>query len=290
MKKALVAGVLALGLFSLVGLSQAQPSAPDIRFVLQAQAGLSAYSQITDTISLNYIRPIFSTIEFESADYILGNYTLSGSADVVKLALGSAGWAVAYHTRDYYSALFYDCGRFDSNQPAQMINRPERAIAEVASALGITSTVTNYYDFRNPQATGLIQHWLFLLNSGTRNSTITLPLGNTYLERGYVFCTALSNSKFLLNNVILDQSGYGLVFHWGFLTPDQLRAGQTNTMQIQATTIFGTGFVGGVTAVYSGTTPIDTAGGYRRDFSLAYPPMLGGPIEILTTHLPIIRR
>jgi len=265
---------------------------PDIRFILQTQAGLSAYATITDTISLDLVRSIFSSIEVENSDYIQGEYALSGRTDKVKLAIGSAGWAIAWHTRDYASQHLYDCPSFNGSLPAQIINRPERAILEVSNALGITTTTASFYDFRNPQANGITIHWLFLPGNGSQTSSIDLPLLNAYIERGYIFCTALSNSKLWLNSQIIDQQGSvsQVVYRYGELRADQLRAGQTNNMRIEDLTIFGYGFVGGVTAVYSGTTPIDISGGYRRDLTLDYPTTLGQPVTLYQTYLPSVRR
>ena len=265
---------------------------PDIRFILQTQAGLSAYATITNTISLNLVRPLFSSVEVENSDYIQGEYTLSGRTDKVKLAIGNAGWTIAWHTRDYASQHLYDCPSFNGSQPAQIINRPERALLEVSNALGITTTTASFYDFRNPQANGIIIHWLFLPGNGTQTSSIDLPLLNTYIERGYIFCTALSNSKLWLNSQIIDQQGSisQVVYRYGVLGADQLRAGQTNNVKIEDLTFFGYGFVGGVTTVYSGTTPISISGGYRRDLTLDYPTILGPPITLYQTCLPIVRK
>lgn len=267
-------------------------TAPDIRLILQTQAGLSAYSVITDTISLNQVRPLFSSIELENGEYIQGEYTLSGRTDKVKLAIGSAGWAIAWHTRNYASQHLYDCPSFNGSQPDLIINRPERAILEVSNALGITNTAVSFYDFRKPQATGLTIHWLFLPGNGSQLSSIELPLANTYLEQGYIFCTALSNSKFWLNNQLIDQQGSvsHVIYRYGTLGTDQLRAGQTNNLKIEDLTLFGYGFVGGVTVEYSGAIPLNTSGGYRRDFDLEYPSMLGEALTISQIYLPTIQK
>ncbi|MCX6791856.1 MAG: hypothetical protein NT149_02360 [Candidatus Gottesmanbacteria bacterium] len=265
---------------------------PDIRFILQTQAGLSAYATITNTISLDQVRPMFSSIEMENSDYIQGEYALSGRTDKVKLVIGNAGWAIAWHTRDYASQHLYDCPSFNGSLPAQIINRPERAILEVSNALGITAPTVGFYDFRNPQANGIIFHWLFLPGNGSQTSSIDLPLLNTYIERGYIFCTALSNSKLWLNSQIIDQQGSvsQVLYRYGVLGADQLRAGHTNNMKIEDLTFFGYGFVGGVTAEYSGTTPINISGGYRRDLTLAYPTILGQPITLYPIYIPILRK
>lgn len=88
-------------------------------------------------------------------------------------------------------------------------------------------------------------HWLYIPNPGNQTSTLTLPLVNLYLERDYAFCTALTNSKFFLNEERLERVGSvsQVVRHWNSLRADQLRPGQTNTPEIEAWSIFGSGFL-----------------------------------------------
>lgn len=148
------------------------------------------------------------------------------------------------------------------------------------------------YNFRHPTAEGITLHWLFLPTSSNRNSTITLPLDNSYLERGYAFCTAFTNSKFFLNGTMVDQQGSisQAVYRRGALSAVQLRAGQANAMRIEALSLLGNGFLAGVALVYEGTAEIPTSSGYQHDFSLTYPAMLGEPLTIHKHYLPLALR
>jgi hypothetical protein len=288
-------GVISLALVQITNkttISATDQAIPDIRFILQMQAGLSAYTKIADGISLSLVRPMFTSIELENSSYILGEYTLSNRTEKVKLAIGSEGWAITWHPREYASEDLFDCPIFDTEIPGQMIIRLERALLEIANALSITEPTISYYDFRNPQASGIILHWLFIPKSGSQTSTIELPLLNNYLERGYFFCTTLTSSKLWLNSQIIDQQGSLIspIFRYGPLAADQLRAGQTNGMKIEALSVFGNGFVGGVTTVYSGTAPINTSGGYRRELVLEYPIVLGQALTIHQSFWPIVQK
>lgn len=286
-----------LGLFALIAFQIVAPSpqttttptltGTDIRVILQTQAGLAAYATLTDTLPLNLVRPLFSTLEVETSTYIQGEYTLAGRADKLKLAIGTAGWAIAWHPRHIAAQRLFDCLGFTSSVPT---GQPEKAVLEVANALSITTTIASFYDFRNPQATGMVMHWLYLPGSGNQTATLNLPLFNTYQEHGYFFCTALTNSKFRLNDQMVDQQGSlsQIVYRDGTLSSSQLRAGQTNNLKIEALSFFGTGFYGGVTTVYSGTTALTSSGGARRDFTLSYPAMLGAPLTLM--YLPVVRR
>lgn len=163
---------------------------------------------------------------------------------------------------------------------------------EVATALGQPDPVVGFYDGRYPEAAGIALHWLYIPNTGNQTSTLTLPLANLYLERGYAFCTALTNSEFLLNGERLERVGSvsQVVRRWNSLRADQLRAGQTNALEIEAWSIFGSGFLAGVSAVYNGDVPVTAVGGYVRTLDLVYPTMLGEPLDISQVYLPVILR
>lgn len=260
--------------------SSAPAAAPDVRFLLQTQAGISAYAAFTDTLPLDYVRPLFSQVDEEGDDYLLGKYTLSGEEETVGLAIGSAGWAVAYHPPDRRVQSWFDCG------PDSF---PEQAVREIGEAVQMEPAM-GYYDFRYPEAAGVTLHWLYIADSGSDQSTITLPLENSYIERGYVFCTALSSSRFFLNEELIEYAGSvtSVIRRQGPLQADQLRAGQDNHLQIEALSVFGTGFMSGVAVNYEGATPLPITGGEQETHTLAYPAMLGDPLTIHQIHFPVI--
>jgi hypothetical protein len=282
-----------LGLLLLTLGAQAQtPIPPDPRFSLQCTAGPAAYTILNATVSLTQVRPLFATITVESAEYIQGDYLLAGRNERVGLIIGQAGWIVAYLPVNQGSENLYDCRSVSSSQPGNTISQPELAIQQITAALEITNTSVSFYDFRYPQATGVTQHWNYLYGSGTQQSNIDLPLTNTYLERGYAFCTALANSEFWLNDALVDEQDAitQIIYRYGKLTEDQLRAGQNNALRIQAMSLFGHGFLGGVSMVYSGTTTLTTTGGYSRTLQFTYPSVLGPPLNIYRAYLPLVRR
>lgn len=264
------------------------PTAPDILFILQTEAGLTAHTTLTSTVSLDHARQLFSVVEDESADYIHGEYILAGRSQSVKLAIGKTGWIVAYHTPDYASQNLIDCTYdFDINK---IINRPEKAVLEVAAALGFSPSV-DFYDFRHPEANGIALHWMYLYNSGTANSTMTLPISNLYIERGYAFCTAMTNSELWLNSELIDRQGgvTQVIYRWGTLSPGQLRAGQTNALEISALSLFGHGLLAGVSTEYFGPNEIVSSGGHNRNIILDFPTFLGEPLTISKDYLPIVK-
>ena len=262
----------------------------DLRFILQTQGGLTAYTELPAPVSLLHARQLLGAIEVENDEFVYGDYILAGETYSVKLAIGAAGWIIAFHPPDYGSQRLLDCpANFDATH---IIGRPERAIEEAAAALQYADPLIGFYDNRFPEATGVTIHWLYKAQSGTSTSTLTLPLENLYLERGYAFCTALTNSEFYLNDEMLERVGgvTGVVRRWNSLGPHQLRAGQTNSLEIKSLSLFGTGFLAGVSTVYTGNAPLIAEGGYTRNLALAYPPMLGEPLPISRVLLPTVFR
>ncbi len=173
-------------------------SQADIRFILQTQAGITAYTSIESDISLIHARQFLTSIETETADFIYGQYILAGRSDSVQLAIGADGWIVAFHPANIATAHWLDCA--GSSQP-------EQAVLEVATALGYPAPVIGFYDARYPAATAVAIHWLYTEHGSQQSSNITLPIANLYLDRGYTFCTALTNSQFWLNDQRLEFVG-----------------------------------------------------------------------------------
>jgi hypothetical protein len=266
----------------------AQPTAPDLRLIFQTEAGITAYTVISAPIALNMVSPLFASLRYDTPEYLLGDYILSGRQTKVTLAIGHAGWVLAYQSQTAPISQLYDC----SDNGDMVHNQAQQAVMEVMTALSLTTYTLESFDYRYPQAQTWAQHWLYTTNGTTQQSTLNLPLANSYLERGYAFCTALANSTFYLNNELVDQqsSVTEVIMRYGPLTPNQLRAGQTNALRIGALSLFGSGLMSGVAVVYSGTTDLPATGGGTQLTPLHYPPFLGPPLTIYQLYAPLTRR
>lgn len=267
--------------------------APDIRYLLQQGGGLAAYADLP-VLPLEYVRPLFAGVSITDRNYLAGSYILAGRTDMIPLAMGP-GWAVAVFQNSIGVQHMFDCPMFNRNSPGVFSSLPEIAIREIASALHVTPTIS-YYDFRNPDATGITFHWLHMRTSGQAYGSLTLPLENTYVDRGYVFCTNIGLSNMSLNGAAIDQASIvsNPVRRYRVLRPDQLRAGQANSLQVGSTSGWydstSTSILGGVMTVYSGTATLQASGGYTRTLALAWPAVLGQPVEIRQVYLPEVRR
>lgn len=265
--------------------------APDIRYLLQQGGGLAAYAELP-VLSLEYVRPLFASVSITGSNYLAGSYILAGRTTSIPLAMGP-GWAVALLPRSNGVQHMFDCQTFDRNSPGVFSSLPEIAIREIAGALHVTPTI-GYYDFRNPDTTGITFHWLHMRTSGQVYGSLTLPLENTYIDRGYVFCSNINSSRMYLNDVEITNVQWPPGTRTDALRSDQLRSGQVNRLQVGSTSGWydstSTTLLGGVMTVYSGTAPLQASGGYTRTLALSWPAVLGQPLEIWQVYLPAVRR
>ncbi len=230
----------------------------DPRFILQTQAGLAAYAQLTTTIPLNLAAGVYVTLTLTNDDYLLGDYQLSGRslADAVKLMIHREGWAVAFHPPYVHAGRLLDWLPYDwQGNPGFVLNLPEQAIGELAAALGVTSPTVSFADFRNPSAEWVYLHWMLKLGYGTSDSTLMLPLLSPIFDRGYGVATNGYTAQFWLNGEIVQQVAGGTPanqFRWGELSSSQLRSGYTNALEQKTTTFFTSASSGGVGVVGTG--------------------------------------
>lgn len=281
----LAAAALPIGAASAAGPAPQADSLAALKFFYQAQGGLTTYAQITTSFNLAQMSQTLTSIDAQSPDFVLGDYTLSGRTDKVKLAIGAGGWALAYFPNTVgVEYLFDDYDNYFTSLPA-------KAVGEIAGMVGVTTTSPGYYDARYPAATGIVIHALYQSGNKDITSSVTLPISNIYLDRGYAFFTAASNSKFWLNADLIDHQDaiYNIIYRWGKLDATQLRAGQTNVLHTYSLTIFGSGFIAGVGVEYTGAiTPTAAGGAGSNQYALAYPTMLGAPLDIQQLHIPVM--
>lgn len=125
-------------------------STPDIRFILQTQAGLTAYAELPASVSLLHARQLLATVVTETDSFVYGEYVLASQPYRLNLAVGADGWIIAFHPTEYASQHLLDCAI--PFNPDQIIGRPERAVQETAVALGYPDPVIGFYDGRFPQS------------------------------------------------------------------------------------------------------------------------------------------
>ena len=126
----LAAAALPIGAASAAGPAPQADSLAALKFFYQAQGGLTTYAQITTSFNLAQMSQTLTSIDAQSPDFVLGDYTLSGRTDKVKLAIGAGGWALAYFPNTVgVEYLFDDYDNYFTSLPA-------KAVGEIAGMVG----------------------------------------------------------------------------------------------------------------------------------------------------------
>lgn len=147
---------------------------------LDEEAGISAYFNAAQPITLSRVRSQFRTIETETADYILGsvpvpNYVEHFDAHVY---VHRSGWILAYYLRpDPVSKII------DVKARSITTTKLANVVTAVGGAAGVAVQEVSHYDFRYPNAT----HMMLVAeddNAGNEFS-VQLPSSFAYFERGW---------------------------------------------------------------------------------------------------------
>ena len=153
---------------------------PAVANMLDNEAGISAYMKSDFSINLSTVKPVLSTIEIETANYIVGSIDIPdypGTYDP-HIYVHTDGWILAYYLRpDPVSKIL------DTHAVTISSTLLDEAISIIASNGGVPVANINYYDFRYPNAT----HMMFVAENYVdgNNFTIEIPLSYGYFERSW---------------------------------------------------------------------------------------------------------
>lgn len=180
------------------------------------EVGIAAYFEAPSTIDLNDVRPIYRTIEVETADYIIGSIAVpnyASESEDVHIYVHVDGWVMGYYLAADPAAKIIDWSVYDG---ATIITKFDTVLTTVAAAIGTTLPPTTYYDFRYPNATNLMLIAEAQYGTGSDTFEINLPSNFTYYERSWsLSCRAAGyhpNAWYYLNDVetyFIDECSYG---------------------------------------------------------------------------------
>ncbi len=207
----------------------ASPTTFDLGEYLDQEAGISAYFHSPDAITLNQVRGQFRTIEMETTDFIIGSVQVTNYAEHfdAHVYVNVNGWILAYYLRGDPTSKITDV-------KARTINttKLKTVVAQIASAVGAPFTDVTYYDFRYPNATGM----LFVAEDEDNGNdfTIQLPSSFGYYERGWAEWDDYSQNYFRVDGVNMRGSAAycGDSACYGTLTASQLLPDVTHTIAV----------------------------------------------------------
>ncbi len=141
---------------------------------IQDEAGIAAYYKAPNSLNLELIRPLFNSIELESADYILGSVSVPNYQEHydVHVYVRRDGWIMAYYLSSAPTSKMVDttAKNLDSSKLKTVMNN-------VAVTGGAPFGVVTYYNFNYPNATHML-----LVGEVSDVFEITMPSNYAYYE------------------------------------------------------------------------------------------------------------
>ncbi|HRN68528.1 MAG TPA: hypothetical protein PK205_13065 [Promineifilum sp.] len=142
---------------------------------IQDEAGIAAYYKAPNALNLEFVRPLFNSIELESADYILGSISVPSYAEHfdTHVYIRRDGWIMAYYLSSAPASKMIEtkAGSLNNSKLTIVMNN-------IAVTGGAPFGAVTYYNFNHPNAT----HMLLVGESDYEEFQITIPSVYSYYE------------------------------------------------------------------------------------------------------------
>jgi hypothetical protein len=149
--KAIILSFALLALLALTGCASAAVDFP------AEEAGISAYVQAKSSgIDLESAKSVFTTIERETSDYVIGTVALDlhDEEEYPHVYVSTDGWVVAYYPKERPSSWIIPWA--DYNGGTLSSTTLSKAIGIMAAGVGGSSSGIKYYDFRSEDASRMM--------------------------------------------------------------------------------------------------------------------------------------
>jgi hypothetical protein len=156
------------------------------------EAGIAAYIFTNQTISIEKIKTIFSSVVEVGDNYIIGITQIPdyGGNMGVHVYADTDGWLVAYLEMDEPAAAIMQWGTADVNNPSIGVIKSttlEDALykAGEATRVGIVASKIKYYDFEYPNANAMMLFIRTVPTAGSRIHQVEIPADYMLFEASY---------------------------------------------------------------------------------------------------------
>lgn len=216
------------------------------------EAGIAAYINLNQVVTLNVVDDVCRTVEASTADYFQCNVGITDYAESadVKVYVQKNGWVLAYYPKGTDTSKIFDWAHYDGG--TSIPTMLEQALTRVIQKSGSTATTFTYYHFAYPNANRLM---LIADKTITVNDEfqVTLPSGFSYFERSWAFRDAYTPnaySEILLDAISLFKgTGQKDKYFTGLLSASQLAPDTVHTITIDPY-LSNSNLFGGLALVY----------------------------------------
>jgi len=173
---------------------------------LETEAGIAAYANAGQPITLSRVRPLFRTIERETSEYLIGSVRLAAYPETEDphAYVHRDGWVVAYYLNDEPTSKIIGWQEYDAEGLAS--TKLEDVITLIFSEIGAVPASISYYDFEYPNAT-----YLMIVadaeSDGDRWDSFQLQIPGSFIvyERSWSHSSYDATSQFKLDGAMISQ-------------------------------------------------------------------------------------
>lgn len=192
------------------------------------EAGIAAYFNANQPITLANVRDVFRTIEVETQDYIIGSVAVPDypESEDVHVYVHRTGWLMAYYLAADPVAKVFDWRAYNGSSIGTKI---EKILTIVASEAGVPFPGATFYDFRYPNANRLMlvgETW-----EDGNNFTVRVPGSFAFHERSWGVYASYRGATWKLNGTTIGTACSGCTSQ-GVLTAAQLLPDITHVIEI----------------------------------------------------------
>lgn len=155
-------------------------------------AGIVAYEQLKSRIKLEDVKPVFASMFMEEPDFIIGTVAVSGMAEEVypHAYVASDGWVISYYLRDQEASHITPFGY--SSSTTNLYEAMRNVYGKIGAVFNPDKL--KYYDFRYPNATGMIVAIEVSPSYGSSWFYVTIPDSFTMYDVSWAYYRGESSS------------------------------------------------------------------------------------------------
>jgi hypothetical protein len=217
--------------FPLVSPAFAQSTTTGTTF-LEEEAGMSIYVNIGASIDLSIAKPVYKTIEKETADYIVGSVSLPDlpETDDVHCFVHKDGWIVVYYLKAEPISKIIDWNYYSGGKLTK--TKLQVGLEKMGLALGANVAGAKYYNFQYPYA----DKWMIIFESietGVEDTfNVKIPSTFNIYERSWSLHSPTGYLYLYIDDAYIDYASGGT--RYGTLTAAQLAPDVFHTVKIHS--------------------------------------------------------
>jgi hypothetical protein len=204
---------------------------------LDAEAGISAYTNVGEGIDLEKAKAAFRTIEYETDEYIIGSVPLPDYPEYedVHAYVHKDGWVVTYYLKDKPVGKIIDWKDYSTDEKI-IGTKLEDGLSVACNAAGVPIRNIKYYDFRYPNADKMMIVADAQWTEGIDTFNIKLPSDFVFYDRSYSHYAydSFSSTMKIDGNEISSLGSCSDSSRWqsGQLSPTQLSLDDFHTVSL----------------------------------------------------------